>query len=762
LRSRVAGDVPDDGQRVVAVTLNGVPAGSHPVPLAGAEVLLPPETAAALRLGRGPRRLSEVRSARWSLDSAVGTLVITVDPTVLSPVRLDAGRTTPDLRLSPETWGAYANYFLNARQRIGDTPGRATAWGGLVDINVFAPDLYGFSRWSYDSERIQVGGPVRLDSAVGWRPLERDVRVQIGDAVSSGLTSIPGGRPYRFLGAQVGTDFSARPGFSTLPVPTIGGSALAQSTIDIFINGQRAGQVQSPGGAFSVPIPQAGRGTSVIVTDVTGRTTFIPLEVPRVDPGVIREGLTLWTAAAGLARFNYGTLSSDYGSDPYGYASVRHGLTDRLTLNMGAEGGRNVQVGGLGANTLLTPWLALSGGAAVSRSARGTGQAARLALTLAGPWNLTFDARGSFTFGAFDDVVSVSLRNRVYRRGTNQFDNRPPESEYGLRLGWQFSSDLMVAGSFQRTTFAGERPIGFYSANLNWRPTPSIPVFFNLSRTTGARPETTFIAGVSFVLGGGVNVSAAAGSDWVQRDQEPSAGVSAIRPLGQENGDSGWRLSANRVRGSLYVDGEAEVRTGSGIPGVAFTNVQGRSTAYVLGRGSVGIVGGHAFFADPVQSGVAVAEVGAPGVPVQVNGWYRGRTGSGGKRAIVDVVPDAPTRVALDTANMPTNVIAGETDRRAIVRRGGGTVVRFNSRQSDLSATVTIRLSGAPPPFGSMIVGAGGEAPLDREGGAFLPEIGRNETLTVLLPGGLSCRVQTSFNGRGGLSVRIGPFECEE
>src|SRR5207247_3059365 len=140
------------------------------------------------------------------------------------------------------------------------------------------------SRWEYDHAR-QPGQPlVRLDSNLTWRPAWLDRATIAGDLISDGPISLPAARSYRFGGFQVGTDHSGSPSWTSLPVPSINGTAQAQSSIDVFINGQRQFQTRTSGGPCSLALPPGASGspTSIVVTDVTGRNIILPLEVQPV------------------------------------------------------------------------------------------------------------------------------------------------------------------------------------------------------------------------------------------------------------------------------------------------------------------------------------------------------------------------------------------------------------------------------------------------------------------------------------------------
>ena len=170
----------------------------------------------------------------------------------------------------------------------------------------------------------------------------------------------------------------------------------------------------------------------------------------------------------------------------------------------------------------------------------------------------------------------------------------------------------------------------------------------------------------------------------------------------------------------------------------------------------------HPFVADPVRGGLILADGGAPGMPVQLNGYDKGKTSFDGKLLIPDAVPGVPQRVAIDAARLPLDLIPSDTDKSVVVRPGGATVASFDAQTAAASAVVLVTVGGKPPPIGSSLVSATSSAPLDRKGQAYLPSLAKDEVLTVELAEGGSCKVHTKFDGQGAVTRKIGPFPCVE
>jgi outer membrane usher protein len=765
---RTAPEAPPTHQALVQIIVNGVDSGILPVTVSGEKISLPPATATALRI-RNPSGAALDLASRPDIaskfDEAQSVLKLTVAIPALVPAHF-GGSGTEDIQLSPETWGAYTNYDVNIRRALAQTTGLTAgqtggiAWGGLFDLNGLGPDLVGHSAWAYDTQRTPES-LVRLDSNLTWRPASLSLAATAGDLVSSTQLALPEARAYRFGGIQVGTDFGGTPSWSSLPIPSMAGTAQAQSSIDLYINGQRQFGTKTSGGAFSLILPPgaSGSATSIVVTDVTGRTVILPVQVPRLDQSLLRSGLFLWSAGAGAARFGYGSQSFNYLDRAYGFVNGRYGVSDELTVNLHSDSGPGlVELEG-GVDLAAFPWLITHASVAGSRSGRGSGASGGAGLSALAPWDLTFDGTVTGTLSHFDDVVSVSGRAVDVRLNTNPLSTLPAKATVSGRVSWQPSSTFSLSGSFQKSYFQGSVPVGLVSVTASYSVL-GLPTFLTVSHNLGGQSSSSILAGISITLGD-VQGSASAGyGAGLGTASGLNGGVTLSQPLRESPGDIEWQVNAQRQPGSTYVDADASIRTGYGIPGVEVNSFGGQTTGYLRGRGSVGFIEWHPFVSDPVDGGLILADGGAPGIPVQLNGYDKGRTSFDGKLVIPNAVPGVPQRVAIDTSRLPLDMIPSDTDQAAVVRNGGASVVKFGTQSASSSAIVLVTVGGKPPPIGSTLVASTSSAPLDRRGRAYLPSLEKDEILTVEFLDGGSCRVQTKFDGEGSVTRLIGPYPC--
>ena len=153
----------------------------------------------------------------------------------------------------------------------------------------------------------------------------------------------------RIGGLRYGRDFSLRPDLVTWPLPAFSGEAAVPSSVDLFIDGYRAGSTQLQPGPFSLTnLPYVnGAGNAVLVTtDALGRqvSTVLPFYV---DSELLSPGLSDGAITLGALRRSYGVDNFDYGP-AVASGSYRYGVTDWLTMESHAESAQSLALGGIG------------------------------------------------------------------------------------------------------------------------------------------------------------------------------------------------------------------------------------------------------------------------------------------------------------------------------------------------------------------------------------------------------------------------------
>jgi outer membrane usher protein len=744
------------------VTLNGLQAGVLPFIEAHGRILIPAQTSHALRIRNNANEVLDpatIALVSYELNRKLGTISFNVPASQLTTLTLGSDLVPAPIALSPETTGVLMNYDITARKYSGNQHS-STDYGGLAVVQAFAPDFIANSGWAYQSpEPGASSAPIRLDSFMTWRPAARSLAVSVGDALSTpGATA----RPFRFIGISAGTDHSAEPGWSSRPIASIAGTAQPASSIDLYVNGVKRARLPTAGGPFNLILPPGNYtdATRVVVTDLTGRVVEIPLNPPRFNLDLVQEHMLLWSTGLGRPRFSWGSHSNDYLESTYGYGNLRYGISNQMTLTNHAEAGPGLTEIEAGIKAAVTARLGLSGSIAHSRTTSGRGAFAEAGTVMAMADNLFFSANYGRTFGEFHDAVSWSARAYDREHGAAMsLTDLPRRSSFDTRVSWEALDWLTLSSSYQRFTYQDKSAISFSAlsaqANIGSGATAYLTASSSYDDVYGNSIGINM--GISFLLGARLNGSVSA----TRQDGEYFGQAQLARPLGQERGSYGWRISESSTASGTYVNSEAKIRTGSGIPALGYTHFSGQSQTYLNAAGAAGLVAGHPFTSDPVHGGgIIIVDVGQPNVPLLLNGYEATRSRRDGLAAIPAAVAGTPQHIEIDDSNLPLSTIAGNTLQIVTIRAGGGSVAHFGVRSSATGAIIVVRVNGSPPTAGSNVLTAAGAIPVDKNGRAWIPALDRDAVLVIDLPDRRQCSVRTEFDGKGGPGRIIGPLDC--
>ena len=338
-----------------------------------------PDIPALVHAGEDYFPLNALQGYRVQADAARQTLDLDFDAQAFAPTLIGFGPLRPAVPTQPG-WGGFGNYdFFGTRTTSAQT-GSVSQLNGLLELGMFSP--WGALVTSSLAQNLAgqaaaaSGGSemrrrlIRLDTT--WtRDLPSEAKtLQLGDTIgSSGIW----GRPVRYGGLRWGTNFATQPYFVRLPLPAIGGEAALPSTTELYINGILRQRGALPPGPFQLSqLPAVtGQGEArLVVRDILGREQVItqPFYASSL---LLKEGLRDDSYELGFVRNNFGLRSSDYGRF-VAAATLRKGVTDRVTTELRGEVLRKQQTAGVGASVITPLPLLVTAAAALSRSEAGS------------------------------------------------------------------------------------------------------------------------------------------------------------------------------------------------------------------------------------------------------------------------------------------------------------------------------------------------------------------------------------------------------
>lgn len=181
----------------------------------------------------------------------------------------------------------------------------------------------------------------RLFSQLSFENNSKLSTLQIGDNITP---SSPISRGVYFAGLQYGTSFMQRPGFVYWNIPTIQGSALTPSNVDLYINGVNSYSSRVNPGEFNIESGAFFNGdgkAQMIIEDVLGNKTVQNIDLSMTDQ-LLKKGLQDYNISVGRLRYNFDEDSDDY-RDYFANIYYRKGITNKFNLGMSSQFSEDLQ-----------------------------------------------------------------------------------------------------------------------------------------------------------------------------------------------------------------------------------------------------------------------------------------------------------------------------------------------------------------------------------------------------------------------------------
>ena len=694
-------------------------------------IVVPADAAKEVSDGVGFVDLATVPELVARFDERKQQLDLEIPLARIRPVEIDYGTRPLPLAQPPAKAGAFLGYGLSGYRTGGETGYSALVGAGVFGrLGVLTSDTLVSGSETYGSS------VVRLDTAWRYDLPRKMLTLVAGDSLSPPVG--PWGRPLRFGGVRVGTNFGTQPGYPVNPLQTIAGTAAVPSVVDILVNGQPIGQRRVPAGNFSindVPYVTGGGTVQAIVRDPLGREQVYS-QTYYLSNRLLAEGLNDWGAEIGALRYGYGQTSWDY-RDFLGGGYWRRGLTNRITGEARAQVTGDVRLVGGAVDASLFERVNGTLTAGVSSSNAGSG-------AVYGVGVQRYVQRGpSFSlqyYGANDGFrqpgdPADQLAFRDFVSGT-----------VGLPLG-RYGS---LAATYARNTFQGNRP-EYSLGTVSYYLTLARDLFLAMNVSHGLSGTTGTTATVSLVIPfGDRQTIASVGGVWNSeaktagaRSFETQASLTRNLPVGD---GWGYRLAARaggdfQALGTVQNDyAQLQAEAGSW-----FGQEYGRLT---LNGGAVWLDGRGELARDTSQSFVLVDVGGVPDAPVYVNGQFYGRTRSDGMLVVPRLSAYMPNEISIRAKDFPLSYSLGETSYTVTPYYRSGSVVRFDVQRVREASVRLLGPDGEPLRTGTQVrVNGTADAWVGLEGEVFLRKLGARNTLVAQV-GGAPCTYELEFPER--------------
>ncbi len=706
------------------------------------------------KLPAGLIDLDNLTGTEYRYDSESQKLYLTV-PRIWMPERLVAFGNGNPLVDARSGQGALLNYDLYANYTEAGSL-QASVWHELRffnEIGFFSST--GAIRQDIDGRSGQSGGYTRYDTSYSFNQESSAMTWSFGDVISDSLSW---SNSMRVGGVTVGRDFSLRPDLITWPVPVFSGEATVPTSMDLFINGYRAGSSQLEPGPFTltnIPYVNGAGDVVVVTTDALGRqvSTTLPFYV---TSELLKTGLSDGAFTLGALRRDYGIKNFAYGP-VVGSGTLRYGVTDYWTVETHAEAADSLALGGLGSLFKLGQFGVINGAWAHSHirgqeGAQYTGgyQYTTNHFSLATQYTMR-DMRFS-NLALYDQLSSISK------------EYKPTASLSRSSAQYSLSFNLEEYGSFGATWLNIESFDNKHTrlANLFWSKNiwASSSLFLAASHDF-VRDDWSLAMSLQIPLdklhSAAVKMTSTPDGGSTQRVDYNSAMPSdsgysynlayahQSRQSDYQQATVGWRNNKMELQGGIY--GQRE-----------------NYTTWGEVRGALVEMDNRLFAANQINDAFALISVdGQPGITVSFENQPVGKTDEDGYLLISGVTAWYPANYSINTLSLPADTRIGETEKRLALRRNSGFLVEFPIEQAQMINVILHDENNKAIPVSSQVIQPGQPTALvGYDGLVFLENFPKNNKLQVLLPDGRECSATLLLDqSRNHRLETKGPFICE-
>jgi len=685
------------------VTVNGQ-AGDEPVQFLrdrAGRIYLSAAFLRAWRIRPPSTRPLQVEGEAYYLAAAMPALRLTVAEAAQSiaieaaPGAFEGQRATLDdseaMAMTPPATGAFLNYDVFVDHYRGKTN-----LSGAFEAGIFTGAGAGLASFiaSAGGGRTQL---TRLETTWTIDRPDQMTSIRIGDSISS---AGPGAAPLRFAGVQYARNFAVQPGYITMPLPGVSGSAAVPSVVDVYVNNSLQGQQQVTPGPFelrNVPVPSGGGRVQLVMRDLLGRE-IVSEQSYYASAQLLRSGLHDFSWEAGFLREAFGRRSSRYGSF-FASTTHRYGFSDRVTGEAIVQVSKDTQMAGAAVNAILFDLAQAGGSVSVSRSRDQIGFRAAASLER--------HASG-FSVGIHADYASA------HYAAVGFSEDRPPP-----RYTVQAFADMPfrrggIGVNFLHRSLRGEEDETLAGIFGSWQINPRMAVQLYARHSIVGTRQTSVGAHLSIAFGGRRSASLS-----VDREHGRNAAYLSYQDDPPPGPGDGFRMLAR-----LGEDSVADATYVRNMPAATLTAqatyTRGAVGARLSARGSVGWLGGHVFASRSLGESFATVRLdGYPGVHVFADNQPVGVTGKNGFLVVPGLRAFDRNTIRIEEGDLPLDVSLASSEIAVRPFARAGTSVSFAARRergvlmhvrledgSDLPAGAQVQAEGAAETF---VAVSGGE-----------------------------------------------------
>jgi outer membrane usher protein len=530
------------------------------------------------------------------------------------------------------------------------------------------------------------------------------------------------------------------------------------------VNGNQTVSSEVSAGPFEIPelpvVSQAGT-ISVMVTNAMGQQVSVSTPF-YASSSLLKPGLQIYSAQAGLVRRNWGAFSNDYGKMA-GAAIYRRGLTRLLTFEGSVEGTSGATAGGAGGVVQIGHFGVVNFAAATSSGSPG-GMGAQYSL---GAQRI---AR-IFSLGA-----SAIIANRYYRDVAAMNGAEIPRKQisafsslYFKRFGSisaayagldQDSSPVAIPPSLAPAPATHSHIVSAnYSRQI--RRVSFYATYFNNYANPGS--SSGLQAGITIPLGRRNTVSASGSSNY-SSGSSAYIGQAQVQQSAPQPGDWGY-LASVTAGNSNHEFAQGQYKSHVGLFTAGVDQDAGVTTVRAETQAAISFVDKRFFPSNWVYDSFAIVDTSpVPHVRILQENRDVGRTSSSGRLLVPDMRSFEQNHIRIEPTDIPPDATL-ITDARVVRPQDrSGVVVKFPIKFNHAALLQMVDEAGVPLPMGSVATlrATGAVVPVGYDGDAYVEDLSPHNELTVELPNGQRCTVAFDYMPLPDDIPSIGPLRCQD
>lgn len=710
--------------------------------------------------GDAPIPLDAIKSLRYTYDPETQSIDVLAPDELLIPKEIGPSPAEPAAVAEDSMVSLVVNYSLVGSlydaTSFADGDAKQALETLTLDSKLSGP--FGvFANSGFIGQGTHNEGPgVRLDTVWSLSNPDDISTIAAGDIINGGLVWT---RPVRLGGVQLRRDFSTRPDLITAPMPTLSGSAAVPSSVDVFIENVKSFSRDVEPGPFTISnLPTiGGSGTvKVVVKDAMGHETVREVDFYQTS-SLLKQGLFDYAIDAGFARRGYGLRSFAYDDKPVGSLSLRYGYFDDLTLETHFEAGIGLANGGAGATFTLFDKALVTAGATVSQDGNDQGAQGYLSFQTK-ILGLGLNLSSRRTFGTYRDLASVlgarSAKCSAGKVGCDLGDFSVPTVQNSATVSFDIPDDngsVSLSGIEQRGSVVSRIVSASYSRPFIENSSLVVSGFREVNSG-----ETGVFAGLSMPFG----ELGQAQLGYQLADGRSGLSAAYGKPISDEPGSFGWTASA--TQGSQTME-SASLDYRSSVMKTQLRAEQTHDVKRVLATvdGALVATPSGIYLSNTIAEGFAVVNAGAPGVDVLLENRKVATTGADGTALVPGLRPFQKNRVAIDSTQLPADMISPDVATITSPFGKSGVVVDFKAKSVADSAVVVFRRGNDPLPAGTRGTLKGREDPfvIGYDGRAYLEHLDASNTVAIETEG-TPCEVSFQFQAISGRQQVIEAPPC--